>query len=422
MSIALRKSLIGNCDETFTAGYFKNTDNVRPLLMKDDAYRFLRPIRGSPPYWQKVMFELLAAIKQFKIFTWFLTLSAADMRWEDTLKAIAKQQGKNLSHEEINEMTWEDRCSLLRSNPTTAARHFQHRVQSLFTDVILSPACPLGKITYYFYRIEFQQRGSPHVHAILWVEIAPQPNDPSEDICNFVGKYIQSNLPSTDEEPCTLVQEVQTHRHTATCTKRGGACRFGFPKPISEDIILSRPDSNNDDPKTRKAAIEILSKVKECLQQDDSNNDMLSVPDLLQKSQISADVNYEALKKATKTPTVFMKRNPSETCINNYNPFILKLWKANTDLQYVTSPYAAIAYITSYITKDEREVGTVLQAVSKEMQNQNVSQQMKKVAYAFSNARNVSAQEAAYRILSLPLQTSQQYGYPVDFQKKESEY
>ena len=139
------------------------------------------------------------------------------------------------------------------------------------------------------------------------------------------------------------------------------------------------------------------------MQQDDSNNDMLSVPDLLQKSQISADVYYEALKKATKTPTVFMKRNPSETCINNYNPFILKLWKANTDLQYVTSPYAAIAYITSYITKDEREVGTVLQAVSKEMQNQNVSQQMKKVAYAFSNARNVSAQEAAYRILSLPL-------------------
>lgn len=84
---------------------FKNPDRIRPLLMKDDAYRFLRPIRGSPPYWQQVMFKLLAAIKQLKIFTWFLTLSAADLRWTDTLQGIARQQGKTLSEEDIDEMT-----------------------------------------------------------------------------------------------------------------------------------------------------------------------------------------------------------------------------------------------------------------------------------------------------------------------------
>ena len=101
-----------------------------------------------------------------------------------------------------------------------------------------------------------------------------------------------------------------------------------------------------------------------------------------------------------------MKRDPCETYINKYNPSILRLWKADTDLRFVTSPYAAIACITSYITKDEREVGNILQAVSKEMRNQQINQQMKKVAFAFSNARNVSAQEAAYRILSLPLYSS----------------
>lgn len=55
------------------------------------------PIRGIPPYWPKVMYELLAAAKQFKIFTWVLTLSAADMRWVDTLKAFVRQQGRPLS-------------------------------------------------------------------------------------------------------------------------------------------------------------------------------------------------------------------------------------------------------------------------------------------------------------------------------------
>jgi hypothetical protein len=87
MSVALRKSTPSQEGINFNAGFFKNRDHIRPLLTKDDAYRFLRPIRGSPPYWQKVMYELLAAVKQMKIFTWFLTLSAADMRWVDTLRA-----------------------------------------------------------------------------------------------------------------------------------------------------------------------------------------------------------------------------------------------------------------------------------------------------------------------------------------------
>lgn len=58
------------------------------------------------------------------------------MKWEDTLIAISRQQGKGLSTKELAQMTWEERCLLLRSNPTTAARYFYYRVQCLFTDVI----------------------------------------------------------------------------------------------------------------------------------------------------------------------------------------------------------------------------------------------------------------------------------------------
>lgn len=59
------------------------------------------------------------------------------------------------------------------------------------------------------------------------------------------------------------------------------------------------------------------------------------------------------------------------------------------DLQFTPSPYAAIPYVTSYVTKDEREVGAVLQAVSPEMRNYGIIEQMKKVAHAFSNDRNL---------------------------------
>ena len=59
--------------------------------------------------------------------------------------------------------------------------------------------------------------------------------------------------------------------------------------------------------------------------------------------------------------------------------------------------------MVSYITKDEREVCQVLQAVSKEMISMDMRTNMKRCASAFLNAREVSAQEAVFRLLSLPL-------------------
>ena len=89
------------------------------------------------------MFKLLSAIKQLKIFTWFLTLCAADLRWTDTLQGIARQQGRSFTEEDIQNMLWEDKCSLLRSNPVTAAGQFHYKLHSLITDVVLSEAVPL---------------------------------------------------------------------------------------------------------------------------------------------------------------------------------------------------------------------------------------------------------------------------------------
>ena len=45
----------------------------------------------------------------------------------------------------------------------------------------------------------------------------------------------------------------------------------------------------------------------------------------------------------------------SEIRINNYNPLLLMLWKANMDIQYVGESTLAIAqYVTGYVTKAER--------------------------------------------------------------------
>ena len=48
------------------------------------------------------------------------------------------------------------------------------------------------------------------------------------------------------------------------------------------------------------------------------------------------------------------KTEPEEIRINNYNPLLLMLWKANIDLQYISESSLAIArYGTGYLTKAE---------------------------------------------------------------------
>ena len=67
---------------------------------------------------------------------------------------------------------------------------FQHRLQS-FSQYLLNDAHPLGHITDYVIKKEFQMRGSPHAHCLLWVKDAPKINQHSDDdVCRFIGKYI----------------------------------------------------------------------------------------------------------------------------------------------------------------------------------------------------------------------------------------
>ena len=225
-------------------------------------------------------------------------------------------------------------------------------------------------------------------------------------ICKFVEGYVTAAIPESDENLKTLVTELQRHTHSASCKKKGSSCRFNFPRPPSERTILSKPETKEGtDPEQlvilRKQACDTLNKMKECMDkyEDLTNTSLL---DILKEADISVDQYHFALLFAAKDATLHLKRNVAEIYINNYNVYLLT-WQANMDLQFVVSPYAAIHYITSYITKDEREMGLVLQAVSKEMKNLIISKQMNKVADAFANSRAVSAQEAVYRLLGLPL-------------------
>ena len=78
-------------------------------------------------------------------------------------------------------------------------------------------------------------------------------------------------------------------------------------------------------------------------------------------------------------------------------------WQANTDIQFVLNAYACVMYIASYIMKTERSMGELLKQVAAEARTNELKTQLRKVGAAFLTHREVSAQEAVYRILSLPM-------------------
>ena len=56
---------------------------LQNLICRDQAYLLLRQIPGTPPYWQRFMYEVVAVVKQLGIPKWFITLSSADLRWPE---------------------------------------------------------------------------------------------------------------------------------------------------------------------------------------------------------------------------------------------------------------------------------------------------------------------------------------------------
>ena len=384
-------------DALLTAYKVKNQTLMNEFICKDKAYRFMKNVRGSPAYYQRTFYDLLAMIRQLGTPTWFLTLSAADMKWPDMIATIAKQYGVNYSDEDVAGLTYEEKSNWLRRNPVTAARHFQYRLNTFFNDFLKSKAKPLGEITDYAIRVEFQARGSPHAHCVIWVKDAPKfDHDSDEDVCNFIDEYVSCSIPENDGKLKELVLSLQQHKHSSYC-KRGKSCRFHFPQPPSSNTVISYP---SDDDSELKKCSEVLNKVREYLINSDTD---LTIEQLLNNVGVDLSDYLKALQTSLRGNAIVLKRMPNECKINNYNSHVMLAWQANMDIQYVLNAYACVMYVASYMMKSERAMGELLKNVANENRSEELLSQLRKVGSAFLNHREVSAQEAVYRILSIPM-------------------
>ena len=408
ISIALRKGKKRTKDgKRITAGTLSQRKGIDHVTGEDTGFRHFPTLKGSPDYWRQTQHDLFAMIRQLGIRTFFCTFSCNN-DWPEIVTAVKAQQGETV---DVTTLSWEEKCNILASNQVTCARMFDHRVKLFLNTVIRSPAAPIGNVIDWFYRVEWQARGSPHIHCLFWVKDAPiLGRDTDLAVCDFVDQFISCRVPPENVALHNKVTRFQQHskRHTKSCKKGNSPCRFNYPRPVAKRTFVSRPVSKTDEHAPSNVEMEYarnqLSSVRDMLN-GDLENDNISVDELLEKAEMTWATYRNLFDIVTKRVTVVMKRDSKDCWINNYNPALLDIWNANMDIQYITDPYSCVMYILSYISKAEHELSDILRHAQDELRQGNVDlkSQMKKLGNVYLDYREVSCQEAAHRMCNLHL-------------------
>ena len=386
--------------QKITAAEARDSSYLDKLVNLDEGYYIFRQLRNSPAYLETRKKDIFAMIRQLSLPTWFMSLSAADTRWTDLLRMLAKlNDGIDYSEKELENLSWQEKTKLVQKDPVTCSRYFDHRVQEFLNTVLKSSCEPIGKLLDYFYRVEFQQRGSPHIHMLVWIENAPTLETNSEgEIVQFVDKYLTCN---TDNEKTANLVGLQSHKHSKTCRKKGKPiCRFGFPLPPLPRTMLLYPLEEDVD-KYKKKNTDLLKAMNEYK----DNVDMTFEEFLENIAKMDFEDYIKCIRSSLKAPKVFLKRKTKDMRINLFNEGILLAWKANLDIQIVLEPYGCASYIVGYISKSQRGMSAQLDAAAKEARkgNLDLKKQVRHIGNVFSNCVEVSAQEAVYLDLQMPL-------------------
>ncbi|XP_074596305.1 uncharacterized protein LOC141851459 [Brevipalpus obovatus] len=141
--------------------------------------------RSTRAYWRQRCSELLKMIDQIGLPDVFLTLSAADYHQPDLFEILAPDVA------DVNTLSDRQRRNLMHENPMIVAHFFYERC-SLFIQHVLKP---IYRVKDSWYRFEWQWRGSPHLHGLIWLENSPKTNEeaPSPEELELIRTYLTNS-------------------------------------------------------------------------------------------------------------------------------------------------------------------------------------------------------------------------------------
>jgi hypothetical protein len=307
----------------------------------------------------------------------FFTFSAADMHWPDLHQLMPHGENENPIDVESDEDRCKHRRQDLINNPHIAAWFFDKRFETFLKTVLI----PKWRLEDYWYRYEWQHRGSVHVHGIGimrdaplfdWDNMKDNEDEMSRILSHFdslvttINPYPDAPVPvrhpcqKANDELCDdlqdyieLVNKLQKHTRCSPSyclrTKNGQQyCRFGFPKDNVEHSFIHENDRGQ--------------------------------------------------------PELITSRN--DPYVNSHNRVQLQGWRANVDLKPVLNIHAALQYVAKYATKSEprSSFSEILNKILSESDPSGSSlPSFQRLLLHTVSERGYSAQETCHLLLGLPL-------------------
>ncbi|XP_076031041.1 uncharacterized protein LOC143019228 [Oratosquilla oratoria] len=192
---------------------------------------------GGPRYMKERQQDALAYVTYFGSPDYFITFTM-NPNWIELREAMDKTGSFDTQTNE---------------RPDLVSRVFKLKVDSLMED--LTHKHIFGRVRAHLYSIEWQKRGLPHAHILLWMEQRVPPET--------VAQLISAEIPDKDEEPriydvvtkCLIHGPCKGYDESNLCCQgkhtRGQKCGKGFPKTCRKDLFFG----NNGYPEYKRRSI-----------------------------------------------------------------------------------------------------------------------------------------------------------------------
>jgi hypothetical protein len=132
--------------------------------------------------------------------------------------------------------------------PVSAYTVLKFNVHSITLIVYVLVACELppycATMFYFFfadlYVVEFQKRGLPHIHVLIWLK------EPTRDVTgNAIDRFVSAEIPDVRTDPLgyAVVEEFMIHgpcgefNQGCPCMK-DGTCSKRYPKTFNEETVV----------------------------------------------------------------------------------------------------------------------------------------------------------------------------------------